>query len=473
MNQNNDIIPSAKTKSINKSKSETNNNNLNNNQNNDITTFAKETSETKSLETKQSSKTNRSGIAPFKGFYYQHYYTIKLFLENIDNDSEYIIEEGFEDIDIIKNNQKRIIYQIKYHDSKNYESLTYGSGLFKVIKAQWNLDRNTQIDEIHYISYGSFTKIKDHFENKKYEFIAKLFIFVHYHKIKKDIEFSVETNPEELIEWFENNKNNIQTTINDKELFDFFTNENNFVSYFAKFKLKQSDNFKKLEEDINEKICSIFNDFYIGDQTNEYSDLKTDFIRNKIDEIIRNNVIDRTNNSNDNDAKIKISDFMNKIREMKQIFSNKDDLFKEFLNSILTPIKNNDQLYNQTNYEEVLQRIKKLTNIDNIDDNNKFEIINKLADFIDCNDLNYCYDIRKLLVKYIYDTFKLKKLDNDIFIEMINHMSYIIRKLKNKNEEKDDEEDENKDEKENKKKRRFKKIGMNDKKYINLLKNES
>lgn len=72
---------------------------------------------------------------------YQRYYTILTFLDNINNDKyEYMMEEGYEDIDIIENTGIRTLIQIKYLEkATSEESLTNYSGLMKVITSDDNI----------------------------------------------------------------------------------------------------------------------------------------------------------------------------------------------------------------------------------------------------------------------------------------------------------------------------------------------
>ena len=124
------------------------------------------------------------------GFFYQRYYCINYILSNIN--FEYILEEGYEDIDLIKINNNREIIQVKYYGDEN-ESLTINSGLYKVIIANYN---KQNIDKIKYLAYNKNNEIykKDLlniFKLKKYFNIGKFLLLIIYKNIKKDINFTI------------------------------------------------------------------------------------------------------------------------------------------------------------------------------------------------------------------------------------------------------------------------------------------
>ncbi|ULY68631.1 hypothetical protein [Chlorella virus XW01] len=128
---------------------------------------------------------NRDASDSMNGYFYQRYICIYYILYN--NEFEYILEEGNEDIDLIKiNNQKKVI-QVKYCSNSN-ESLIYDSGLYKVIKSNF---KNNEIDEIDYYAYNNNNEIyqKDLynvFKNKSYDKIGKYFLLITYKKINDD-----------------------------------------------------------------------------------------------------------------------------------------------------------------------------------------------------------------------------------------------------------------------------------------------
>ena len=114
----------------------------------------------------------RDAHESMNGFFYQRYCCIYYILTN--QNLEYILEEGYEDIDLIKIDNNREIIQVKYYGNSN-ETLIYDSGLFKVIKANYN---KQNIDKIIYFAYNKNNDIynknlSDIFTNKKYFNIGK------------------------------------------------------------------------------------------------------------------------------------------------------------------------------------------------------------------------------------------------------------------------------------------------------------
>ena len=99
---------------------------------------------------------NRSAQHSYNGYCYQRLMCVYFILEK--EDYEYVIEEGYEDIDFIKNNNHREIMQIKYHNQNGIsESLLKSSGLYKVIIA--NYERN-DVDKIIYYAYMTLSRLK-------------------------------------------------------------------------------------------------------------------------------------------------------------------------------------------------------------------------------------------------------------------------------------------------------------------------
>jgi hypothetical protein len=129
---------------------------------------------------------NREAPESINGFFYQRYCCIYYILCN--NNYEYVLEEGYEDIDFININNQRKIIQVKYYgDSK--ESLTINSGLYKVIIS--NFEKN-DIDEIIYYAYNKSDTIYNEklitvFNDKYFFNIGKyilLIIYKHFDKKK-------------------------------------------------------------------------------------------------------------------------------------------------------------------------------------------------------------------------------------------------------------------------------------------------
>ena len=125
---------------------------------------------------------NRDAHESMNGFFYQRYCCIYYILTN--QNFEYILEEEYEDIDLIKINNNREIIQVKYYGNSN-ESLTYDSGLFKVINANYN---KQNIDKIIYFAYNKMNDIynknlSEIFTSLKYVNIGKYFLILIYNNV--------------------------------------------------------------------------------------------------------------------------------------------------------------------------------------------------------------------------------------------------------------------------------------------------
>ena len=119
-------------------------------------------------------KNDRDASASFNGYFYQRLSATLLILQSAPGGKNYtltkIVEEGYEDVDIIEGN-KRKIYQYKYNASGETESLTNGkkkSGMYKVILGNYN---KHDIDEINMCVYSPndpFSKIHTYFTTKNF-----------------------------------------------------------------------------------------------------------------------------------------------------------------------------------------------------------------------------------------------------------------------------------------------------------------
>ena len=109
--------------------------------------------------------TNEKREAPesMNGFFYQRYCCVNQILAKNNYSYEYVVEEGYEDIDFINIHKNREIIQIKYYGDKN-ESLTYNSGLYKVIISNYN---KQNIDNVIYYAYNKNKDIIRE-KNRKY-----------------------------------------------------------------------------------------------------------------------------------------------------------------------------------------------------------------------------------------------------------------------------------------------------------------
>jgi len=406
---------------------------------------------------------NRSdgGVSTVKGVFYQHEFSIKKFLESIDNaDVEYLLQEGYEDLDIIKTNNKREIYQLKYHESTKSESLTYTqsekSGLFKVIESQWKEERNKNIDKIIYTIHGKYTEIKKRFENCEFEFVAKLFLWLHFnivckkHKdhdkkdtIKNDtktnekeyeqIIFDVTSDTQDIKNFFEINSDIIRSTINNDELYEFFTDDSMYKIYLEKISLVEGPDFIELEKDISSQIQDKFKDFFLLEQTVDYKSLKTKIVRDTIDYTFRTTL---QNSKKESQRHIKVIDIINEVKKTIHTFNNKDDLLKEYIcgfKNIISSMSKHDIIYRN----ELQNRLSILLKI-SVDNKNKRSIIETIVHEINLlhNRSNKeavttedeTYKIRYLFIPYVYETFKNIELNPDETMLMLNQLGEASKK---------------------------------------------
>ena len=296
----------------------------------------------------------RDAANSMNGYYYQRYYAIKLILENIRNQNiEYVIEEDYEDVDLIYIDESRDLYQLKYHKSKNSESLTYASGLFKVIRANW--EKNNEINNIYFNVYSKnsngFTNIKNLFENKKYYIISKYYLLLLYEKCK-DFTFSLNINLSErkINQLYKKYRTDIKVFAEQddygdsdgehrdlcikrikkitREEFEFFDNKISCENYFKKYSLNLSLSFDELIKNISDLIKDKFSYFFDDGQSKEFNIVKKNMIMYKIENILTEKMF------NNIDRKIKLEYIFEEINKLIQCFRNQQDLLVECLNGI-------------------------------------------------------------------------------------------------------------------------------------------
>ena len=129
------------------------------------------------------SNDNEKREAPesMNGFFYQRYCCVNQILTKNNYSYEYVVEEGYEDIDFINIQKNREIIQIKYYGDEN-ETLKYNSGLYKVILSNYN---KQNIDNVIYYAYNKNKNIfkeslNNVFINKQFYNIGKYIILLIY-----------------------------------------------------------------------------------------------------------------------------------------------------------------------------------------------------------------------------------------------------------------------------------------------------
>jgi hypothetical protein len=289
---------------------------------------------------------SRVATDPMNGYIYQRYYSIYKFCENHE-DYEYFLEEGNEDIDMIKNNKNKTVIQIKYHRTDVKESLTKDSGLFKVIKSDENIKDNDIIDIIEYISYISTGETyNEHvlkaFNLAKYINLGKYTLLL-LTKLKKNSseKTDVDINTELLL-----NDNELEKIFNiDKDVLNhqqakFFLDINFCNKYFSKFILNNGLSPDKLKEIINKKLYNMYPNF-IGNESDGFHKIKIKLLFNEIFNLFNENMFSHPEKNDKTKRLLKSSAIKNKLDDIINTF-NITNLTKELIRSYDKQIKNNN-----------------------------------------------------------------------------------------------------------------------------------
>lgn len=320
---------------------------------------------------------NRQADASMNGYFYQRYNCILTILENIDCEYETeIIEEGYEDIDLIKYNNMRDIIQIKYLNvnNDNDSSIVAGSGLFKVIVSANNINNVTNIDNIIYKVYnakGKYfnDKVKKLFDEKKYSLLGKYVILVISKSILNNYHINI-NNISDAYNIYEQNINAINDYIcnennKNKYIYDFFKDDSNCILYFSKFKFEKALSYEELIKAIDQKIANKYANFTNSDDIN-YSNIKINIIKNTL----LNKLTDKMfKNNNMHTRKIQYSEILNEINDNINTLTNAQNLYSELLKSEAKKL--NNTIINMPNNSNIIPVL-----INSIYINKDLELIN-------------------------------------------------------------------------------------------------
>jgi hypothetical protein len=294
--------------------------------------------------TTNNSTTNRDASPSYNGYIYQRFYTIYLLLCNI---FDYILEEGYEDIDQITD-KTRIITQLKYQKNGERESLTTDSGLLKVIK--WYIDNPDKLEEITLIEYVVFNEesqtycpgLVKLFHNKEFEIIGKYCLILLHNQIvdktnktnqivdkKNTIKLDIRYDKNKISSIFNDNIDKLQHTDKLKYYFDKLTDSSFVNSYFSKFKLLEGDSFDKLKQNIVDKINKKYSDFIKSSTTSTKQQIKAEALLYHIFDKLTIKMF--TNDINQDERQLNLDEINADINTFIEQFQNTDDLTNELL----------------------------------------------------------------------------------------------------------------------------------------------
>lgn len=217
---------------------------------------------------------NRVATYAMNGYMYQRYYTILWFLQE-GNNYEYILEEGNEDIDMIKSDNTKTLIQIKYLEtSKSGDTISKDSGLMKVIKSSNNVNDIKLINNIKYITYSNCkiynANVKKAFEDKKYANIGKyVLLALHWNNKTNKLSSKLIMSDGKLNILFDKNIPNMIG----KNFYNIFSDAPFCNIYFSKFELMEGLSHNVLLNTIRNKISQMYSQYISLQNSNESIDL--------------------------------------------------------------------------------------------------------------------------------------------------------------------------------------------------------
>lgn len=395
--------------------------------------MARKKNKKKNIPEKQNEIKNKGDASDSSnGFSYQRMYTILLILDNYDNNEiGYIQEEGNEDIELIKTNGRKDVYQLKYHNSDENETLlNKDCGLYKTLTRRENIYDNDIIDNIYYISYtknkNTFVKnVSEMFEQKRYEYLAKYIIML-CSKNSTGIKLDTSVCNNKIMEKFDDNEEKvidyIITNLYDNKCmfncgccFMYDWNKRFCDDYISKFRLQNGMFYVDLVDKIKNKIEKIFkinndddkimicmkfywelmNNMFVGNKKILFSELK-----NKIKE---------HSNIEDNDIQYdeKLMCYLRLLLDKKVQNPVKLILLDEYI-KLSNSIISNDDNFNKFYKYIIVYGMNILDNIYDDDENR-----NRLQ--------NIKVHVMKSMCKYAFDNYD----NDDNFITLINIIQHV------------------------------------------------
>jgi hypothetical protein len=376
-----------------------------------------------------SNSNNRDASPSMNGYFYQRYCCVYYILNK--QNFEYVMEEGYEDIDFININNNRDIIQVKYCGDKK-ENLLDDSGLYKVICA--NFEKN-DINTITYLAYNTTKEIYDKkilylFNNKKYYDIGIYILLIIYKKntkgvIKNNIDVA------KIVDIYEKYKDDINKLLNSideyKKLYLFFSKKNNCDNYFSKFRLEKGKSYNNLINDINNEILRKYNN-YIKESNDDMKQIKLFYIRSILFECLTKTMF---NNKTNSERSIKYSDINKEIIDKLDILLDKDNLCAELLKINANIII---QHYSDTQKISIesIELINEFKN--NYKQFNVLDIVSFLICFLNkyqnkfSNDLSKCiFDIKIFIIDFLITKYNNVDINNKT--KFIKYLSLISSKI--------------------------------------------
>lgn len=216
-------------------------------------------------------------------------------------------------------------------------------------------------------------------------------------------------------------KNKLYKNINNKIIYDFFSDGNNCNNYFSKFELKQGFLYSELNNKIDENIIKKYTTF-INTNNEDNKQLRITLIKNTILNILTDKMFSEKES---NERKILYSDIIERIDKEIQTYTNRDNLYYELLKqtekTIISSINNKIQ---QLNIDLYINEIKKI-NIDSLD-NISFYIclLNKYYNKLNQNETK---NIKNYVITFIQSKYKFESNIKQNF-SLIRYLNMIINK---------------------------------------------
>jgi len=367
---------------------------------------------------------DRDASNTFNGFIYQRHVCIYLFLTN--NDVEFILEEGQEDIDLIIGTQIINSVQVKYYKYGANETFQKNEGLYKVVEANYD---KTNFEKITYLLYNQKDFYSEHlkiaFDKKQYGELGKYFIIQYFNEknIKNAIKVKI-NNIDSITKIYNDNKSKINNFTNNdfNKIKVFFEMESNCNAFFSKITLEKGYSFDELNNKINNQIKINYKNFIEKTNNESQNKIKIPLIFNCIYNILNDFIFEHKNSKN---RKIHVAFIKDKINNLIKLFENETNLLSELLKQKEISLKNTFKS-TENNITNVLL-VNNLHELNSLNYNIEIlifhiDLLNKKYEKINDNTIEL---IKNFIVNIC---FKLKNKDtfeyNKKFIGKINHIVY-------------------------------------------------